>query len=120
PTATAKDRGEDAVNIPDFVYLTDITLGEGRQEAFLRNRLTNREMRLRMSAGFNTFRITDEAGERTLVRAELVRIDTRDIYFRANGSVYALHVGQNLADAMRRPLPESEVQSLQLAQAVAP
>jgi hypothetical protein len=101
------------IEVTRFTFLTDITVSDWKSEAFYYIRTNNRKTRLRVSAGFNTFRITDDRDD-VVVSGKVVKIDTRDIYFQVGESFYGIHVGQNFADAMRRRLPESEVRSLGL------
>jgi hypothetical protein len=108
PQAEAK--GEDIV-VTRFVHLTDITRDGRRAEAFLYDRASNRKTRLRAEPGFDAFRVTNDAGE-TVVRGKVLRINERDVVFQADGKQYALHVGQSLEDAMRRPLSEEELRAM--------
>jgi hypothetical protein len=102
----------DDLRIKRFVFLTDISRTDKRDEAYLRNRITNKNMRLRTEGGFNTFRITDESGEIDVLKARVVRIDPRDVYYVSDGVVYQLHVGSNLSEARR--LTSSQVRELGL------
>lgn len=73
------------------------------------------DIRLCPSAGFDRFRVWDEEGKRSLVEGKVLRIDPRDVYFRARDAVYGIHMGQTLADALRRPLGTRELEALGLA-----
>jgi hypothetical protein len=101
------------IEVTRFTFLTDITVSDWKSEAFYYIRTNNRKTRLRVSPGFNTFRITDDRDD-VIVTGKVVKIDARDIYFQVGESFYGIHVGQSFADAMRRRLPESEVRSLGL------
>jgi hypothetical protein len=102
-------RGEEIV-LTRFVHLTDITRNGRRGEAFLYDRVHNRKTRLRAEPGFDSFRVTDDEGE-PVVRGKVVRIDERDVVFLAGDRHYALHVGQSLEDAMRKPLSATDLRA---------
>jgi hypothetical protein len=107
------DRPTENVDIMQFVYLTDITRDDSKAEAFIYDRYNNRKTRLRASAGFDSFRILDSQGE-TLLRGTVVRIDDRDLVFQNGEKYYSIHVGQNLEEALKRPLSASELKELGL------
>lgn len=91
-----------------FVHLTTITTNVSRTEAFLYDRYNGgRPTRLRETAGFDTFKIRDSAGEE-LVVGKVIRIDDRDVIFEAEEKFYRLHIGQSLDEAMRKPMATVE------------
>jgi hypothetical protein len=102
--------------IPQQVRLT--YTAPDAQEATLRNLLSaqTREMRLRSSArsGFNKFQIRNDEGNRVLIDATVLRIDQRDVYFQVKEDIYGIHIGQTIANAMRRALSQKELDDLQL------
>jgi hypothetical protein len=103
----------------EFVYLTDITRNYKGTQAWLYNRLTGKPTRLRKESPFNTFRVEDEKGE-TLVRGKVVRIiNELDVIFEASEKYYSLHVGDNVAEAMKRALSESRLKELGLGKTAA-
>ena len=69
--------------------------------------------RLRAEPGFDTFRILDNDGE-TLVRGKVIRLDDRELIFEAQDSYYSMHVGQNLDQALKRPLSSSQLRDMGL------
>jgi hypothetical protein len=99
-----------------YVHLTDITRANNRWEAFLYDRYNNRQTRLRVEAGFDSFRILDDEGE-TVLRGKVVRMEPRELVFKVDNKYYALHVGQNLEEAMKRSLSSSKIRSLGLVAA---
>lgn len=101
----------DTVEVTRYVYLTDITFSKGRYEAFLYDRYNNHTTRLRSSAGFDRFRISDNDGK-PVVHGQVVHLDSRFLIFKADGRYHALHVGQNLEEALRKSLSRDEVDSL--------
>jgi hypothetical protein len=103
-------RGEDFV-VTRFVHLTDITRDGRRAEAFLYDRASNRKTRLRAEPGFDAFRVTNDEGE-TVVRGRVLRINERDVVFSVDGKAYALHVGQSLEDAMKKPLTDQDLRAM--------
>jgi hypothetical protein len=82
--------------------LTDITQTAGRCQAFLYDRVNNKKTRHRTSAGFDSFRVSDDDGN-TLVRDKVVRIDARSLIFTADNRYYELHIGDSIAQAMQKP-----------------
>ena len=90
---------------PGFVYLTDITELNHKHEAWLYHRASKQKQRLRDSAGFDSIRVTDQ-DHNTLVQGKVIRIDARDVIFKVHDKYYALHVGQNIEEAMRKSYPE--------------
>ena len=101
------------IEATEFVYLTDITHTGNKAEAFLFDRYNNSKTRLRASAGFDSFRVRDSKGE-TLVQGKVVRIDDRDVIFRAGEKYYSIHVGQNLLNTLKHPLDPSQLKELGL------
>jgi hypothetical protein len=105
--AAPVERPAEEVQVTQFVYLTDITHTEKGAEAFLYDRYNNRRIRLRASAGFNTFRLRDSQGE-TLVQGKVLTIEDRDLTFQVDEAKYTIHVGQSLKEAMEKPLREQK------------
>jgi hypothetical protein len=112
------NKHELASDITQFVYLTDITTNAGRTEASLYDRGGPSRTRLRASAGFDRFRVLDSKGNPVL-NGKVIRIEARDVYFQVDGKYYAIHLGQSLEEALRKPLSESKAKELQ-AVAVVP
>jgi hypothetical protein len=86
-------------------------------EAYLRNLIyRGREVRLKSKkgSGYDIFRIINEETERVVVRGKVLRVDQRDVYFQVAEDIYGLHIGQSLAEAMRKPLYPDETEALQL------
>ena len=103
----------DRTDVTQFVYLTDITHGDAKTEAFFYDRYNNRKMRLQVSAGFDSFRIREGSGD-SGVAGKVVKIDDRDLVFSVGDKYYTVHVGQNLKEAMARPLKAEEMKELGL------
>jgi hypothetical protein len=94
--------------IPEHVRL--VSTEPTSSEAYLRNLIFRvRETRVRTERGFDTFRIMNEDGTKELLRAKVLRIDQRDMYFQVKERVYGIHIGQTVADAMRHSLSEAEL-----------
>jgi len=102
---------EPDVEVTRFMYLTDITQNDVRAEASLYDRYNNKKTRLRSQNGFNSFRIT-ESEDGSIVRGKVVRIEDRDVVFEVNDKTYSMHVGQNLEEAMRKPLAQEKLKEL--------
>jgi hypothetical protein len=99
--------------IPEHVRL--VSTEPTSNEAYLRNLIFRvRETRVRTERGFDTFRIMNEDGSKELLRAKVLRIDQRDMYFQVKEYVYGIHIGQTVADAMRRSLSEADLKEKNL------
>ncbi len=112
--AAPVERARDSVDVTQFVFLNQILKTVSRSEAILYNRYINRDYRLRETAGYNTFIIRDDEDE-PLVQGTVVRIDEKDVYFKAGDKYYAIHAGQSIKEAMRRTLKEEELKTLGVA-----
>ena len=100
-----------AVEVTQYVYLTDISRYDRYAEAFLYDRYDNKKTRLRSTRGFDRFRIV--TGEKSKpLDGQVVQIGARDVIFQADGRYYSLHVGQSLQDALNKPLSQDEAESL--------
>lgn len=100
-------------------YIKLVHTDPSAKEAFLRNYVfRSRELRLKATkgSGYDVFRITNEDGDVVLVKGKVLRVDQRDVYFQVGEDIYGIHIGQSLADAMRRPLFLEETDELQVTQ----
>jgi hypothetical protein len=111
PAPTLDKSPVDNTDVTQFVYLTDITHSDKRTEAFLIDRYNDHRTRLRASTGFNTFLISDAQGH-PLLKGQVIRIDDRDVIFKANDKHYALHVGASVKEALAKPLKDEELKNL--------
>ncbi len=123
PTPIPMPVVEEGPDMREFVRLVSITLADRKtqtyrnQEAFLRNFLVKtNDIRLcgAPRSGYDSFRIYNEEGSRVILRGKVLRIDSRDVYFQVDGEVYGIHIGQTLAEAMRRSLADEQIQELGL------
>lgn len=97
---------------PDREILQYIRLaGVADQKASLFNRYAVKWIEL--SPRNDTFEVYDD-NRRLVVAGEVVRIDARDVYFQAGSSVYGIHLDQNLADALKTPLSNVQIEKLGL------
>jgi type II secretory pathway component GspD/PulD (secretin) len=101
----------DEVNVGMFVYLTDISRTDQTQEAFLYDRYHNRQTRLRTDTGFDQFRLRDDKGQ-VFLQGKVLHINPRELIFRVHDKVYAVHVGETVAEALRKPLTDDQVKKL--------
>jgi hypothetical protein len=109
---------QDDIDVTQYYYLTDITDNDQpahghEHEAVLYDRADNKTQHLRSSRGFSDFKIRDSRGE-VLVSGTVLKLGERDVYFSADGKYYALHVGQNLEEALRAPLADYKARELKL------
>lgn len=100
-----------AVDVTEFVHLTDITRNERKTEAFLYDRYNNRTTRLRASAGFNAFRVLDNDGE-VLVQGTVVQVEEREVVFKVGEKYYTIHVGQSLQEVLEKPLKDQQLKDM--------
>ena len=112
-----KDTGPDQ---REFVRID--TILPNVQEASLFDRSRNATIRLRSKAksGYDVFRITDEDRGKTVVKAKVLRIDARDVFFQVGHEVFAMHIGETLAEAMKKPMDHEEVEALELTALIDP
>ncbi len=99
----------------DYIRL-DTTDPDGR-EAYLRNlvyKTPPTKLRMGKWSGYDTFRIFSEYKTKVLVKGKVLRIDQRDVYFQVREDIFAIHIGQSLWEAMKRPLSDREVEALNL------
>jgi hypothetical protein len=108
---------QEEVELTRFWYLISITSDGRKREAFLYDRASNHKTRLRAEAGFNSFRVLDDKGE-TLVRGRVTKIEARDVVFQVENKNYAIHVGQNLEDAMKNSLSPQQLKTFETPEAV--
>jgi hypothetical protein len=102
-----KERPAEEAVVSRFVYLTDISGKSPKYQAFLYDRYNNHWTRLRSSRGFDAFRVTDNEGK-TIIRGTVVRIEARELVFKAEDKFYVMHVGQNMEEAMGKSYPQLE------------
>ena len=106
---------EDDVDARQFTRL--VHTNPGAKEAYLRN-LVFKQPELRLKAisgsGYDVFRIFNENREKVLVKGKVLRVEQRDVYFQVADYIYGIHIGQSLADALRRPLSEDQLDDLEL------
>ena len=67
----------------------------------------------KLSAG-NTFEVMDEDRKKTLVKATVLRIEQQDFFFQVDEDIYAIHVGDSLAKALKRPLSSDDIDKYDL------
>jgi len=114
-SGTDEDRPPDPEPLK-YVYLTDITTNFIRSEAFLFDRMNNQRTRLRNSAAWNNFVVGDK--DKPTAKGEVVKIEDRDVHFKSpDGKFYTIHIGQNLAEAMKKPLSDDKVREITGAKA---
>lgn len=98
---------------PDLREYIKLDAIEPSKEAFLRNTFYKMPpIRLKSTpmSGYEIFRIMDEERTKTILRAKVLRIDPRVVYFQVGEDIYGIRFGQTLADAMKRPLSQSELE----------
>lgn len=103
-----------------YVYLQEISHIDALQEAFLYSRTTKRSMRIRAAAGYDSIPLGFDQAKKAPIRAKVVRIDARDVFFKVDEAIYGIHIGDTLADSLREPLQKSEVERLRLVPAAPP
>jgi hypothetical protein len=101
----------EVVETTKYVFLTHIILNDRYNEAFLYDRYNDIKRPLRNQPGFSQVTIQDSAGD-PLLTVKVVQIDARDLVFSVGDKYYSMRVGQNLADGMRQPLSDDQVEAL--------
>jgi hypothetical protein len=107
--------------VPEYVRL--VSTEPTSQEAFLRTLLfKTREIRLssKPESGARVFQIWNEEHTKVLVRAQVLRVDQRDVYFQIKEDVYGIHIGDTIAHALNDLLltPEDAAKGLSKDQKV--
>jgi len=124
PPPQVKEEEEDTIEITKYIFLNEITQSGQEHVGFLFNRLANddKENRIRLDAlpGKNVFFVMDEKGKKAVLRGKVLRINARDVFFSVNEKIYSIHMGQNLAEAMRQSLQQEKIKSLGLSSALNP
>jgi hypothetical protein len=96
------------INAAQFVYLTDTSRTDRIWEAHLYERLHNTQIRLRSDQEFAQFCIRDRKGKVSL-KGTVLHINARGVTFWVEDKVFAIRVGQNLEEAMRKSLTDDDV-----------
>lgn len=112
---------DEELEIPQYVRL--VTTDPTSQEAYLRTLIFQmRETRVKSKpgSGYDTFRIMNEDGTKEVMRATVLRIDQRDMYFQVKEDVYGVHIGGTIEHAMRKSLSDTELEKLELTDLVRP
>jgi hypothetical protein len=91
------------VNVPKYVHLNHVDPRE--QSAYFNNRIyKNDDIKVMVKPKADVFTIIDDETKFRFFNAKLMRVEPRDIYFQVKDSVYLMHIGQSLSEAMARPL----------------
>jgi hypothetical protein len=110
PTPTVDEGPKWRVYVPNYVRLVQI--GPDPHEAFLRNIVypkwpgkKTQEFRILAvpNSGAEHFKIDDQDTDFEFMRAKVLRVDARVIYFQVKNRVYEWELGQSLEDAMWEP-----------------
>jgi hypothetical protein len=108
-------KGNRGIPLGPYIYLTTIRQDGGVGEALLRDRYNNNKATiLKTEAPANVFQVVDSNGKE-LFKGQVLRIESRDVYFKVGWRVFDMHLGDNVAQAMRRPVPPEQLQKLGLA-----
>lgn len=116
PPVEVVDEGPD---VREFIRID--TIEPTAKQAFLQNRLYKvNDVRIKSVAGsgFDVFRIMNEDRSKVVVKGKVLRIDPRDVYFQVGEDVYSFHFSQTMAEAMKRPLSEDDLERLELTSLV--
>lgn len=84
-------------------------------EAYIRNLLVGGQpMRIGPKTGFDSIKIFNESRRKVLVQGKVLKIEQRDVYFSVGDKIYAWHIGNSIAQAMRQPMTEAELREVGL------
>jgi hypothetical protein len=98
-------------DVAEVTFLTDITTSDSVREATLQNTQTNAKTRLALDSKSASFRIMN--GTEVRLEGKTVSIGDREVYFRSGERCYAIRLGSNLAEALKKPLTTEEVMALE-------
>lgn len=104
---------KDPPKVPDaeilkYTQLTSITANYITEEGLLRNRKTNKYVKLRAEGGVNDFEIRD-GDDQLVLKGKVLAIKPRDLVFETKGKAYLLHVGQFVEEALKKELTTDEL-----------
>lgn len=88
-------------------FLT-LTLPSAQEAVLLAPTSADKSSSIKLAAapGQDTFPIWDGK------KGKIIRVDLRDVYFSVDNDLYRIKIGQNLGEAMKRPLSPTERKSL--------
>jgi hypothetical protein len=112
----APRQGEDRAEVLRFVRLTTLSYNGRRWEAYLYDQGRGGSEKMLTDSTITDFTVRD-SNDSIVLEGTVVRIDGREMIFRAGGRYYRLHCGDFLYPAITQPLPAEEVRSLNLASA---
>ncbi|GEM_PF-7091411 len=103
-------------DVRQYIKLDHIVSSE--KEAYLRNYVVReRDTKLRpKKPGFEYFVVWNENRDLKLLKGKVLKVEQREVYFQVGEFIYAMHIGTSLADAMRRALPDDELETLGLSE----
>jgi type II secretory pathway component GspD/PulD (secretin) len=102
--------GPRAVDVLQYVYLTDISHVDGKYEANLWDRYHHSFARLQPIPGLDQFTV-DKSDPKPL-KGKVISITDREVLFDVDGQHFGIHLGQNMADALAKlvdRVPEQDV-----------
>jgi hypothetical protein len=82
PKTEKPEEPEPTPDLISYAYLTDVTVPGKIAKATLFDRTLDRSQSIRMSLGYNTFPLLKNREGNTMVRGEVLQIDTRGVLFR--------------------------------------
>lgn len=91
-----------------YTQLTSITANYITEEGLLRNRKTNKYVKLRAEGGVNDFEIRD-GDDQLVLKGKVLAIKPRDLVFETKGKAYVLHIGQFVEEALKKELTTDEL-----------
>lgn len=106
-----EERPEEIIDTTRHVFLTHIVLNDTAHEAYFNDRWRDRERKLTNQPGGNQIAVSNKSDD-SFITVRSVQIDARDVIFKVGERYYSIHLGQNLAEAMREPLSQEQVDAL--------
>jgi hypothetical protein len=108
------------MDMRDFFRLVAITKTDEVDEALLYCVAKGTYMKLKTTPGYRLFKIYDSNNDKLLIDAKVLRIDYGVVYFEQDEQVYGIHAGETLKEAVKTPIPESELTKIGLKLAKGP
>lgn len=100
---------------PKYVYLTHTD--PEQQTAYWKNRVfrsLEQKLVAKPNSGYQHFKIADEPGDFIYLKAKVIRVDLRVVFFQKEKSIYAWHIGTSLEEALENSLDIDQRDALDL------
>jgi hypothetical protein len=105
PIERKKDLEPVGPHTPRYVFLTHTD--PEQQTAYWRNRVSRgleQKLVAKPKSGYEHFKIVDDPGDYVFLKAKVIRVDLRTVFFQKEKTIYAWHIGTSLESALENYL----------------